>query len=324
MIFTNKKTEEERRAEYMRRYQLSKQKEISAGREGELYQRSLRNIQKKKKRRRIIRNIKQTLIYVGVFAILILIIVGLVLAVKQLFGGKAAPADNKATISISPVEVSDTPTPSPTPAVENNVILPSTTPLPTIPPTADYRDLIVIDPGHGGIDGGTDSNGVIEKDINLTISHKLKKSLEEYGYTVSMTREDDTYVKRMDRVNFANNLNGCAAFISIHCNAYENSDDVNGIEVWCYDRKESVELSESLLEQIVESTGGNNRGVNLATNLTVTRHTTMPACIVECGYLTSTKEHELLQNEEYQQRIVNGILVGLDLFLRDGGFNGNN
>ncbi len=100
MIFTNKKTEEERRAEYMRRYQLSKQKEISAGREGELYQRSLRNIQKKKKRRRIIRNIKQTLIYVGVFAILILIIVGLVLAVKQLFGGKAAPADNKATISI--------------------------------------------------------------------------------------------------------------------------------------------------------------------------------------------------------------------------------
>lgn len=318
MIFEKNKTEEERRAEYLRRYEMSKKKELEEGSEGSIYKQSLENIKKKKKRRRLIRNIKQILVYAAVLAVLLLIIIGLVLAVRQLFGGDEK-TDVEITPTISPISGTDeiTKLPTLTPVPTSSIELPKVSPLPTIAPDADYRGVVVIDPGHGGIDGGTSVNNIAEKDLNLQISMKLKDCLEQYGYSVKMTREDDTFVERIDRATFANNLGNCLAFISVHCNAFEDDTSINGVEVWCYDRSGSVEMSESILEQVTESTGAANRGIGFRTNHTVTRRTTMPACIVECGYLTSDKEHELLQNDEYQQRIVDGIVVGLDLFLQE-------
>jgi N-acetylmuramoyl-L-alanine amidase len=105
---------------------------------------------------------------------------------------------------------------------------------PVVPQTKDARPVIMIDPGHGGIDPGaaTSSSKVIEKDLVLSFAQRLKRKLEESGrYKVLMTREQDVFVSLGDRVRAARAVQA-DLFISVHADSISGGQDVRGLTVY--------------------------------------------------------------------------------------------
>ncbi|MFH0710869.1 MAG: N-acetylmuramoyl-L-alanine amidase [Pseudomonadota bacterium] len=107
-------------------------------------------------------------------------------------------------------------------------------PLTSITPRDRSKKVIVIDPGHGGKDSGATGNGHMEKDIVLQVSLQLYEELRSMGYTVHMTRSNDTFIELKDRTKFANDKSA-DLFLSVHANAIPKGSDVNaayGIETY--------------------------------------------------------------------------------------------
>lgn len=189
------------------------------------------------------------------------------------------------------------------------------------------KTLIVIDPGHGGRDPGkVGVNGALEKDINLSISMKLRTILEDNGFEVLMTREEDIGLyeegdsnkKRTDlnnRIRMINESNPVIA-ISIHQNSF-TQENVKGAQVFYY--KESSEgrrLAETLQAKIKETLGDDNhRKAKSDTSYYMLRKTECPLVIVECGYLSNYNEASLLVNDDYQEKIAQGINLSIIEFL---------
>ena len=171
-----------------------------------------------------------------------------------------------------------------------------------------------IDAGHGGYDGGAVANGVTEKDVNLSIAYWLKDELTRRGYSIYMTRTDDDFVGLTTRANRANAQDNPVCLISVHQNSIDESSSVHGVEAWTYKREGCTELGDAVCDGVSKRTGAQNRGTNYRTNLVVTSKTTMPAVIVECGYLTNPEEAEMLSEDDYQIKIAKGIADGIDTF----------
>ncbi|QQY78891.1 N-acetylmuramoyl-L-alanine amidase CwlD [Keratinibaculum paraultunense] len=180
-------------------------------------------------------------------------------------------------------------------------------------------NIIVIDPGHGGYDPGTIGiNGSYEKDINLDISKKLYERLKSMDYKVLLTRNVDEYVDNRDRARFANRKRA-RVFISIHCNSIEDNSNTNGAQVLYFPNRESnanETLAQMILDQLLISTGANNKGIVEREDLIVLNQTKMPAIIVECGFLSNGNEANLLTEDEYQNKIVDGIVEGLRCYIK--------
>jgi N-acetylmuramoyl-L-alanine amidase len=107
-------------------------------------------------------------------------------------------------------------------------------PLVNVTPRDRSKKIIVIDPGHGGKDSGATGNGFMEKDIVLQIGNQLNEKLRAMGYTVYMTRSNDTFIELKDRTKFANDKEA-DLFISIHANAIPKTSDpavVQGLETY--------------------------------------------------------------------------------------------
>lgn len=167
--------------------------------------------------------------------------------------------------------------------------------------------IIILDPGHGGMDEGCSSDGVEEKEINLRLALALKIKLEEYGFTVMLTRETDEEIALTDRAKFAQDMNG-DLLISIHQNACEY-EDVSGMETW-YDEnfgKESERLARLMQQYAVANTGAVDRGIMETDTLYVIRECAMPACLIETGFLSNTTERGLLTEEVYCEELVQGM-----------------
>ena len=176
---------------------------------------------------------------------------------------------------------------------------------------------IVIDAGHGGADNGCSRAGIVEKDINLSISKKVQSKLENMGYQVLMIRMDDTYISKEERVKMANESKG-DIYVSIHQNASEDIS-VNGMEIWYEgnDLKREVEserLSMLIQKQTLEKTQAKERELRSDAGYHVTGSTNMPACLVETGFLSNKAEREQLMTEEYQDQIADGIVQGIDYY----------
>ena len=177
------------------------------------------------------------------------------------------------------------------------------------------KGLVIVDAGHGGYDGGADGNGVLEKDVNLEISYKLKEELILRGYTVKLTRPNDEFVGLTQRASIANALENPVCLISIHQNSLDSSEgEASGMESWTYNREGCKELGDTILEAASKKTGAKNRGTHFRTNLVVTSRTTMPAIIFECGYLTDATEAAKIADPAYQEKIAEGIVDGIDEF----------
>ncbi len=167
--------------------------------------------------------------------------------------------------------------------------------------------LIVIDPGHGGMDEGCSREGEEEKTYNLELALMLKTSLEEAGFRVLLTRTEDIEVGLAERVQIAV-LAKADLFISIHQNASEYPE-AEGIETWYYADAsgDNKRLASLVQKYVIQNTETNSRGIQETDSLYVIRECGMPACLVETGFLSNDKDFEKLKSEEYHQEIVKGL-----------------
>lgn len=178
--------------------------------------------------------------------------------------------------------------------------------------------LIIIDAGHGGIDPGSDSQGILEKDLNLEIALKLQEVLLENGYSVLMTREEDNSLALRERSDFANEQEA-DLFISIHQNCYVQDESVNGIEVYYNSDKTTndQQLAQMIQEALVDETQARDRGIRADNSLVVTRETIMPAVLVETAFISNNYELDLIMSDDYQNKVVKGIAKGIENFLNE-------
>ena len=186
----------------------------------------------------------------------------------------------------------------------------------TLPVRDASNPLIVIDAGHGGADGGCARGDVLEKDVNLSIARNVKELLSARGYEVLMTREGDDTISLEERVKLANE-NGATIYISIHQNSCdEEVENVHGIETYYSAESEtdSKRLAQLMQKQLTDNTEARDRNILANENLYVIRETTMPACLVETGFLSNKKECELLISDEYQKQIAESIVSGIELY----------
>lgn len=205
-------------------------------------------------------------------------------------------------------------TPTPRPWV---TLPPTNTPLPTFTPTPTPTPgpVVIIDAGHGGSDPGSTSALTDEKHINLAIALKTKDLLKERGFTVIMSREEDVHLSPSERLRLSNDSDA-VAFVSIHLNAGPSGDtQSHGIETLFYSGNNplSSDLAEAIQTAVVKATGEKDRGT-VQTGAFEVLYSNKPACILECGFISSTAEYELLISEEYQQKLADGITNGLVKF----------
>ncbi|ABG83447.1 MULTISPECIES: N-acetylmuramoyl-L-alanine amidase CwlD [Clostridium] len=195
----------------------------------------------------------------------------------------------------------------------------------------ENNKVIVIDPGHGGIDGGAKSeNGVIEKDINLSISLKTKAALESKGYKVIMTRSEDVglytegkKVREKKIEDLGNRVkikkeNKCDAFISIHQNMFPQKN-CKGAQVWSANNEPSQKLGKIIQQKFKEEVDQNNkREAKVAKKeyKILNDGYEGASVIVECGFLSNPEECELLGKEDYQNKIANTLANAIDEYFK--------
>ena len=188
----------------------------------------------------------------------------------------------------------------------------------------DPSPLIVIDPGHGGEDGGAStSDNVLEKDINLQIGLKLKFFLQSNGFDVIMTRESDTAIydsdainnkKRSDLQNRVDIFNSSKnnVVISIHQNKFVESK-YNGTQVFfSANNEKSAYLAENIRNSVVSLLQPDNEREckKAGSEIYILDNTQTPAVLVECGFLSNENESSKLQDNTYQNRMAYCICLG--------------
>ena len=172
--------------------------------------------------------------------------------------------------------------------------------------------VVVLDAGHGGKDCGALRDNITEKQINLDVCMKIQSILKKKGYKVYMTRTDDTYVSLEDRTIYTEGINP-GAFVSVHVNSC-NSDAPKGIETHYY-HEEGIELADAVHKHLIKRINTTNRGL-LKSRFYVINHTTVPAILVEIGFISNPEERQELVTQQRQQATAEGIAEGIIEFLK--------
>jgi N-acetylmuramoyl-L-alanine amidase len=176
--------------------------------------------------------------------------------------------------------------------------------------------VIVIDPGHGGSSTGATSAGVIEKDLTLGISLKLRAYLEAAGVKVVMTRDRDAAVPLYDRPRLANAINA-DLFVSVHIDDVDRANSASGTSTYYHKTDASSHaLAVCVQREVMTVTGLPSRGalsdgILYASGLAVLRCSAMPAILIEVGYINNQRDRRKLVDEEFQDRVARAICEGL-------------
>jgi N-acetylmuramoyl-L-alanine amidase len=179
------------------------------------------------------------------------------------------------------------------------------------------------DAGHGGSDpGAVDPKDKIqddeiyddeiyseESDLNLEFS-KIFRERAQKEYEIISTRDEDKYILLHKRSNMAN-VEKADIFISFHCNA-AGAESARGIETLYHPKsKEGKKLAAAIQKEMVAVTDTPDRGIKSRNNLHVLNKTHMPAVLIEFGFITNVEEERLLNDREYQKKLIEAILVGV-------------
>lgn len=181
---------------------------------------------------------------------------------------------------------------------------------------------VVIDPGHGGYDGGAQWGDVLEKDINLEISLHLREILLAGGYRVAMTRYRDYSLveqaktkKREDMIRRLAIIEDKAPdlLIVIHCNSMTSTRWSGGQTFSQHESEKGLELAKDIQDYFREFSATTRFASTLDHFLL--RESNITGCLVEAGFISNAKDRELLQQPSYQRRIGSAIWLGMEKYL---------
>ena len=196
--------------------------------------------------------------------------------------------------------------------------------------TAKRFGTVIIDPGHGGTDPGSVNRYGKEKDFNLRLAKILMKDLERKGFRVRMTRSSDVYPTLGQRVSFANRIPD-AIYVSIHFNSFVNST-AKGIETYALSPRgsgthnsrgvrnnflegnrrdsENIALATAVHAAVMKKTQAEDRGIK-RDRFTVLAGLSMPAVLLEGGFLSNPAEAKKIASTSYLSIISQGIANGI-------------
>lgn len=178
-------------------------------------------------------------------------------------------------------------------------------------PKCTGKHAVVLDPGHGGSDYGAIRAGINEKDINLDIAKRVEALLVSRGVSVAMTREYDQTVSLQDRTIFTEN-NCPDIFVSVHVNS-SVKPEINGIETHYY-HSNSVNLAQTIHSSLVSCVKSPDRGL-FKSRFYVINHTSVPAVLVEIGFISNCNERAELVSEQRKQQTATAIADGILKYL---------
>ena len=192
----------------------------------------------------------------------------------------------------------------------------------------ENRKYIIIDPGHGGIDGGaTSCSGALESSINLQISLRLNELMHLLGIHTLMIRTDDRSVytegesiaaKKVsdlkERVRLCNSTPN-AILISIHQNNFQDKQ-YHGAQVFFAPSTQSKELAQRLQANLISTVNqGSRRNIKRADGIYLLEKVKCPAILVECGFLSNPEEEAQLRSSEYQEKVCCVIAATVSQYL---------
>lgn len=190
--------------------------------------------------------------------------------------------------------------------------------------------VVMLDAGHGGADPGATSGIAVEKDLNLAIALKLQQYLEEAGYRVVMTRvideglygPEDENKKRADMAERKRLMeeSGADLLVSIHQNSFPDPQYWGPQVFYRKDNGEGQSLAACIQKQLNEFTAPDNtRVIKPNDTYYILQNAPMPAAVlVECGFITNSRESESLSSPEYQRKVAWGIYAGIEEYLGGG------
>lgn len=197
-------------------------------------------------------------------------------------------------------------------------------PLPASAPSPLTSQMIVIDPGHGGKDPGAIGYGLEEKAVVLDTALKVKALLAKTPFSLKLTRETDVYLTLSQRVNIAKAAGG-NTFISIHANAASSA--ATGAETFYYGLSgenpyvtDSKKLAAAVQKRMVTAMEIPDRGTDHG-DFHVIRENSMPAILVELGFITNKGDNQKLASSFWRQRAAEAIYLGILDYYKAKGYN---
>ena len=160
---------------------------------------------------------------------------------------------------------------------------------------------IMMDAGHGGWDNGAQYMGRLEKDDNLALTLAVGSILTEYGFDVRYTRTEDYYETPYQKAMDGNRA-GADIFLSIHRNSSPIPNQYNGVESLVYSNQGLPALLAQNINSQMQRIGYRNVGVTERPNLIVLNSTSMPAVLVEAGFINSDRDNEHLSEAGIYRR----------------------
>ena len=187
--------------------------------------------------------------------------------------------------------------------------------------------VIILDAGHGRrrSEEQQQRSGISEADINLKIMLKVQSLLEQAGSTVILTRSDENGIYDIDKTTLRQkkisdtknrvkigNSSEADVFVSIHLNKIPQQQYWGWQTFFKKDNENSKRLAQNIQQALNETIQKENKRESLKIeNIYIIEHVEIPTAIVECGFLSNPEEKELLQQEEYQDKLAWGIYIGI-------------
>ena len=184
--------------------------------------------------------------------------------------------------------------------------------------------IILVDPGHGGPDGGAGDEGALEKDIALNVSLKLREYLQEQGALVIMTREGDTdladdatkgYSRRKvedlkKRLDMINNQD-IDFYISVHLNSIPSARWSGAQTFYAPQFDENERAAKFVQDELIQNLENTNRKAKPINHVYILDNAKKPGVLVEVGFLSNPTERTNLKKDDYQEKLAASIYNGL-------------
>jgi len=180
---------------------------------------------------------------------------------------------------------------------------------------------VVLDAGHGGIDGGAvgTKTGVVEAGLNLTMVKLIQSGLEARGVRVLLTRTDEEALAKGKKADMQArkkimNEPGVDVVVSIHMNKFSDTSVKGPMAFYMKGSEEGRRLAELVITAVCEAVGSPVRKANPG-DFFMIRESPSPSVLVECGFLSNEGEELRLQDPQYQRTLAGGVITGVMQYL---------